>query len=205
MTGPAYHGWTHRPKSEGGTDPIPGLSSSGPISLPVAFGFAGQLSRTGTVIQVDFNSISWNDDTVFNFAKVTAGTPNVARYVTVTPGTYVVKAEVDFASAFTQNTSIQITCYFPSLDSSDLLANTVGVDSFTIEQSGIWNEQKTTDEKAHLSLHDEYVFSWTTAGLGEDTLGLGVQLTLASSATKNIGGGLAVIRLGDAATEQTIS
>lgn len=25
MSGPPYHGWTHRPKDKGGTDPIPGL------------------------------------------------------------------------------------------------------------------------------------------------------------------------------------
>lgn len=29
MSGPTYHGWTHRPKEEGGTDPIPGLATGG--------------------------------------------------------------------------------------------------------------------------------------------------------------------------------
>lgn len=29
MSGPTYHGWTHRPKEEGGTDPIPGLTGGG--------------------------------------------------------------------------------------------------------------------------------------------------------------------------------
>lgn len=54
MGGPAYHGWTHRPKSEGGTDPIPGLG-----------GGAGAWIRLGMSDDFDFpaaqrNAVEWD-------------------------------------------------------------------------------------------------------------------------------------------------
>lgn len=199
---PGKHGHQH---VADGPDPIPGLGSAAAISLPTAFANGGASGENDGNWAVDFSDISWNDDTVFGY-DVTSGSPLVARYVTVTPGIYDVRAVASWNSTLSVNNSIQITCWLPSMTSVDLLANTIGVDAYQEEQSGIWNEQLDAGERAHTSLRDNIVFSWTEAGWGETNIGLGIRITIASAPiTKLWSGLLMVTRLGDAATEQTIT
>jgi len=195
-----YHAWTH---TKDGTDPIDVQSG-----LPVAFGQVGLLSKTvvGHTL-IPFNSVSWNDNTVFGYADVTAGFGGpFAGFITTTPGTYMVDAIAAWSVDFTAGDGplVEIACYFPSDSSVDRLSNTVDVRSMD-DAFGIWSRQFTTEESDHHTLRQTCVFSWDEDMIGETTFGLGVQLYTDVSRTKSVGASISIVRLGEVTEEQTIT
>lgn len=73
MTGPAYHGWTHRPKSEGGTDPIPGLSAGFTPLWATAQMFNKTIADAGDTYDLLFDKLFSNSATAFEAANVGTG------------------------------------------------------------------------------------------------------------------------------------
>lgn len=197
------HGWRHRPRSEGGTDPIP-VAASG---LPVAIANEGLVSRS-LPGGITFHTIAWNDDDVFGYAVVSGTAPNkVAKFVTVTPGTYMVDYLAFWSGDFGAGDTpfIQPTVYLPSVASEDVMANTLDARSFDDTQGIIFGEQFTAAEKDHHTLVATQIFTFDEAGWGETSIGIGVKLAGMVSQTKTCGGALSIVRLGDATAEQVIA
>lgn len=70
MTQPSYHGWTHRPKAQGGTDPIP---VAGAITWAKTIG-AGNMPDAGTTYPFEWLMLSTNDTAGYEMNDITAGT-----------------------------------------------------------------------------------------------------------------------------------
>lgn len=64
---PAFHGWTHRPKAQGGTDPIPGLGGTG-LVYTVFWTGTDQVIPTATPTILDFDEAGGVWDSSDSFA-----------------------------------------------------------------------------------------------------------------------------------------
>lgn len=201
-SGVDYHGWTHLPKEQGGTDPIGLPSSSG---LPVAFATGGITSRNLNEMCA-FSIISWapEHDDVFGYDVVSGST---AKYITIPPGTYRTEAVVYWSTDFGGGTFPFISQYawFPVDASENQLAGVMSGAAFDDEQQIIYGEQFTAAEMDHHAMASTHVFSWEEADTGEDRIGIGVGL-YASGSTKDWGAALTITQLNTFKTvDQTIT
>ena len=81
---PAYHGWTHRPASEGGTDPIPSVAAAGwAPKWATAVMFQTSVAKSTSWYYADFTDMGTNDTDMFSLENVAAGK---ARYLGITGG-----------------------------------------------------------------------------------------------------------------------
>lgn len=197
------HAWRHRPKSQGGTDPLEIASG-----LPVAFGSRGQASKTvgPGATPLEFTFVSWNDP-LFGYAVTVGTAPKRARYITLAEeGTYMAHFLATWNSAFTVGDFpfIQPSIYLPSGPTEDVLSNVIDVRSMDDAVGLIYGQQNTAAESAFLGLAATVIFSWDQASVGETSIGLGVNLSSGNGRTKNFGAKISVVRLGDAAVEETI-
>jgi hypothetical protein len=201
MTAPSYHGWTHRPKALGGTDPIEIASG-----LPVAISLRGEASFATSSGALPFDSISWNDDSLFGYSGVSGAT---AKYVTVNQsGVYSLKFTAFWDSDFTagDNPFLATKFYEPTADLEIPLPNVLGVDSWNDTQNIIYGEQLTTAEMDHHQLVANVVFGLHLENFtGETEVGFGVGVASGVARTKNFGAGISIVRLGDVTVEQTIA
>jgi len=203
MSGPAYHGWTHRPRAQGGTDPIDFPASGG---LPVAIGLRGEASFTTSSGALPFTSISWNDDSLFGYDGVSGSS---AKYVTVNQdGVYSLKFTAFWDSDFTagDNPFLATKFWNPHTGFETPLPNVLGADSWNDTQNIIYGEQLTTAEMDHHQLVANVVFGVRMADFaaGTTVVGFGVGVASGTARTKNFGAGITVVRLGDVTVEQTI-
>lgn len=124
--GPNYHGWTHRPKAQGGTDPIPGVTTSAWARIAKGFDAANQTINNNTNTDLTFN----HD---YNMGSGESGegyfTPNGTTGLNILAhGIYILTAEVYWNSNPTAPWMLAITdtdawfhgCYFESQNSQDL-------------------------------------------------------------------------------------
>jgi hypothetical protein len=72
VTGPAYHGWTHRPASEGGTDPIP--VAAGDLKWATAVQFDTSTAKSTSWYYADFTDMGTNDTDAFTLETASFGT-----------------------------------------------------------------------------------------------------------------------------------
>lgn len=107
----SYHGWTHAPKEQGGTDPIPGTSTVQPM-------FRGFL--TGDIVAEDatLNEVYWedwwiSDDAYFEAQKLngtpaTLGVDNAYIVACLAYGRYGVLVGINFDSDFSAEKTILV-------------------------------------------------------------------------------------------------
>ena len=166
------HAWTHRPKAQGGTDPI--AVAAGPIS---AIAMAGQRSQSmsGNLLNLYWDIISTNDPS-FGYSDVVSSR---ARWVTIsTEGMYVAQFVANWDSDFSASD-------FPFLRPMCLLAGTPNAllsttSTFSADAGAINTEQFTTAEMDHHAVSMTIWFEFDAADWGEATPGIGLQIGRAS-------------------------
>jgi hypothetical protein len=72
MAAPDYHGWTHRPKSEGGTDPIP-VVAAGDLKWATAVMFQTATAKSGSWYYPSFTDVGTNDTGIFTIESAVWG------------------------------------------------------------------------------------------------------------------------------------
>ncbi len=82
MTGPAYHGWTHRPKAQGGTDPIE-FPEAGDLNWATAVMFQTSTAKSTSWYYAGFTEMGTNDTDVFTLENITS---SKARYLGINAG-----------------------------------------------------------------------------------------------------------------------
>jgi len=204
MSLPAMHGWTHRPKSLGGTDPVPM-----PTGIQYAIGFDGLVASRPTNAACAMQYLSWNDN-VFGYAVTSGTSPNKkAKYILIPEGHYMLDYIVFWTGDFTpgDNPFIQPWYYAPSDASENVLAGSpFGVQGLDDAQGNVYSEQFTAAEMAHHELIATQYLTWTEADWGETSIGIGVALRVSGGiTTRTWGCAISIVRLGDAVTLQTIA
>lgn len=191
----AKHAWTHRPKSEGGTDPIsiPALTP-----VPAAIMVEGLNSRsTGSKLYMTFGGFYTNDTGVFGYSDVTS---TKAKFMTILEdGFYRAEGNIFWNTDFTAGDQPRVT--FSTNQSSvdgDLIP---GLDVYYEDESAIWNEQISADDMDHHRLRITAIFNVDLALWGEAAMKIGMAIYSNNSRTKNFGASLAVYRI----STQTLS
>lgn len=73
---PEYHGWTHAPKAQGGTDPIPGATVSTPwIAVYDDLPYGQGISTASGFVSLQYPYIDWSDDAggTFTYVRTASG------------------------------------------------------------------------------------------------------------------------------------
>jgi hypothetical protein len=191
------HAWTHRPRSQGGTDPIP--VSGGPVS---AYADAGGLqSRT---IPADVSPLT-NEQmwmTPGGPYEPDSGNPASFNYIMINQnGWYRADFYIYWSTDFTGGTFpiIRPGCVIDG--SPDFLSVAFDDPAFwpgyDNTQSWIGGEQFTAAEMDHHSLEATVYFNLSFAVSGFTTFGISNTLDTTFVGSKNIGGYFTVVRLGD--------
>jgi len=193
MTLPSMHGWTHRPKALGGTDPIQTVQ---PIT---ALGLAFSRSQAcNSLLEFDFDEIYTNDDS-FGFSDVTSGR---AQFITISRvGLYKAQFVSFWDSAWTAGDNPLIV---PNTNLGDLVP-AADITTWDDTQNIVYGEQFTADESAHLSLAATVYFTFDPAYWGFASLGIGVNLESQANRTKSFAAKVIVTWIGDLLTEVTIA
>lgn len=191
------HAWTHRPRSQGGTDPIE--VSGGPVS---AYADAGGLqSRTlpadvspftneqmwmspgapfspsgGNPASFDYIMIEQDGWYRADFYVYWSTDFGASTFPLIRPGC-LVDGSPDFLSVFFSDPA-----FWPGYDNT---------------QSWIGGEQFTAAEMDHHSLEATVYFNLSFPVVGLSTFGIGNTFDSTFSGTKTIGGYFTVVRLGD--------
>lgn len=193
MAGPDYHGWTHRPKADGGTDPIPTASYVPPTAI--ATKGLGNVTLTGYDI-LTFTSMY---ATPGGHYTPHGGNPASFQYVDLTAeGCYQADFVVFWSTIFTASTFpyIEAQCQIGGSGGNTLAASVSALWGFNTEEGWIAGEQFDAGELAHHSLYSRFVFNYTVADF-DPSFGLGVAVRHSATGTKSLGGQIAVTRLGD--------
>ena len=156
MTGPAYHGWTHRPKSEGGTDPIP-IAAASDLSWALAGASQVAVADAGAFYSFTFDSLYSNSTTDFESANVTTGR---AAWIQInTPGYYEMQASILKPTAFDNTFHQWIEPTFESGGSVAAIQPNQGVADYI----GMFQTQGfevLVGETAHTGLYTNLTFNW---------------------------------------------
>lgn len=192
------HGWTHRPRSEGGTDPIE-VAAGGPIS---ALGRAGtqSLSATGN-LALTFSSVYANDPS-FGVSGVSGGR---ATYITISePGFYMYDGLVFWDTDWTVGDFPYVE---PSASVGGSPTTLIGVSSIDWDdtQGIIYGQQFTAAEMDHHSLAATVYFNFDPVAVGFATIGVGINMRSSATRTKNFGAHIVLTRLGDILEAVTIA
>jgi hypothetical protein len=193
MPAAPYHGWTHRPAAQGGTDPIPGL---GTAIIPFAGAFDGLTSQSFTDPWVpDFDTFLTNDATTFSYEN-TSGSPAKFRYIGINQdGLYLATFRGEWVTDFTDQVYVQPQC--ESSGSPDSLIN-FATWVWTPDYNTPVQEQFIAAEWDHHAVVSTVYFTHEAADDGENPLKIGLRLVLnGASGTKQLGANMTVMRLGD--------
>lgn len=206
MGAPSYHGWTHRPKAQGGTDPIEVPSIKTAI---FSEGLRTMSITGGSTVDMDFRSLYSNDPS-FGYLSTFGTSPKRARYIEVTEeGLYFVQGTVYISESTlfsgTDAPYIELTLWYPSLASRDFLINSVGPESWNDGQSPIYGEMFVASEYAHQQMVETAWFNFDKAWFGETSMGIGVCIGASNSVTKGLAGMVQVSRMGDLLTETVVA
>lgn len=202
------HAWTHRPKAQGGTDPIafPQLKSASMIS-----GLRSMTLSAGSFGELTFAPL-WSNDPSFGYLEVSGSAPNKrAKYIEISEeGFYLVQVQVSWTSAFTaaQSPFIEATIFAPSVPSMGYLINSITGEGWQDGGNPAYGSQLSSDDVLHSQMVQTVWFNFSKVDQGEDTIGIGVGLGISSTGggfTKNIAGGVVVTRMGDLLTSTAIT
>lgn len=186
------HGWTHRPRSEGGTDPIELPEAS---AVPCAVVSEGLNSRTtGAKLYMTFGFM-WRNAaaaSVFGYSNVTGGK---AKFLTVAEdGVYRAFGKMFWSTDFTAGDQPRLVFSTNQSGADGDLIN--GLDVYYDEdQSGIWNEQISADDMDHHTVRTTALFNYDAALWGETPLKIGLALYSNNSRTKSFGMQMGIYRL----------
>jgi hypothetical protein len=164
------------------------------------------LANSGA-LALQFRYIYTNDDS-FSYAVTSGGSPNRAKYVTISKTGYYMAHFVAFWDTdFTVGDSpfIQPSCYFVDLASADVLVNSDGGEAWDDTQDGIWGIQFNATEMDYHSLRNVFFFNFDPAVWGTASLGLGINIKTSTARTKFWGGGVQVTWLGELVEQLTIT
>jgi len=201
------HAWTHRPKAQGGTDPIE-ITVTGGGGLPVANMSEGENSRTtGSKLKMTYGQMWTNDTAVFGYSNVTSGK---AKYMTLKEdGVYRAVFQLGWVNTFEftlgDNPSIA-----PATEQSGVDGDLVpALDDYfdTAGAEGVWNSQRSTEmvNNYHV-LTCEVVFSFIASMFGETPMKVGCSLYTDNSRTADFKSQISVVRLSpDVMSEVTIT
>lgn len=193
------HAWTHRPRSQGGTDPIE-VSSGGPVSAVAHSDVVSTAHSAFT--RIEFTQLFISPGSGY---APEGGDPSSYEYVMLPgDGFYMADFQVQVG------TNLFDAGEFPRIEAScilsgspDVLVSTIGPESWNSESGWIGGEQLTTDEMAHRQWVSTFWFNYTEFELGP-SMGLGVSIrSTGGSETLMLGGTVAVTWLGDALEEVT--
>jgi hypothetical protein len=195
------HAWTHRPRAQGGTDPIEIPTGTGPISATAASPLT-TYTHAG-LTRVDFTTLY---RTAGSGYAPQGGDPTDFQFINLPEdGFYLADFVVfwDEGDEFdpSDNPHIVATCHFAG--TPDQLVASVGAEAWDNEQGWIGGEQISADELNHNALVSRFWFNYTAVDF-DPSFGIGVSLLSGvGSRSMDIGGKVAVTRLGDALEEAT--
>lgn len=180
------HAWTHRPRSQGGTDPI-----EVPGATPMAQMSEGQNSRTtGSKLIMTFGFMWTNDTSVFGYSDVTS---SKARFLTIAEdGIYRADFQLGWDTDFTAGDQPAIVPLTEQGGVTGDLVPALDIYWFNAGSVGIWNQQITAAEMDHHSLFCSVVFQYEAAMFGETPLGVGLGLYTNNSRTKQFSAQMSV-------------
>lgn len=156
MSLPAMHGWTHRPKELGGTDPIPATTAAGPKWVKV-LASAQSITPSSGDFFFGFTNLYTNDTDAYEFADVTAGR---AFYLQLnTPGYYTAKFTSGGSSVWDNTFYTKVTPMFELSGSPADMVPNLGDADFSLNQFNSDSEM-FAGETAHKILWEEVSFHW---------------------------------------------
>lgn len=193
------HAWTHRPRSEGGTDPIVFPESAGGFT-PVGMMIAGETSRaSGTKLYVPMDLFWTNDTSVFGYADVTSG---AAKFMSIaSPGVYRAVGWISWGpfsgTDFTagDNPHFVFSTEFGGVDGDLVPGLNEYFDSSSSSVDAIWNRQLSGDELQMHGIGGEVIFNFSEDNWGESPIKIGVALYSDNSRTLPFSAQLAVYRI----------
>ena len=180
-------------------------------SLPSAWasGATQNVSNAGG-LNIPFDTIAWNDDTVFGYSTARTGTPGPAGvknsdYVTINKeGWWIGRFQVSWDTDWTAGDLPFIDVYTLNSGSEDPVAN-IAVEWWNDEQNGIYGTQYNGDiGTGHMSLYSFMAFNFSAAAWGETTPGIGMRIRSSFARTKLYFGNMTITWVGDMLVDQTI-
>jgi hypothetical protein len=196
--GPKYHGWTHRPASEGGTDPIPGLGAS---DLSWALGSQAEVAtaKTSSWYYAQFSSIGTNDTSAFELADV-SGTSS--QYVQINEeGYYVGWAAILALSAGAWGANLTVVQPIAEIGGSPSPMES-SFDPYSDSFSTLFsrNDEKTATEEGHRSLWVPFSFNYdkdsTASDMDqEDPLKIGIRVQSNQTGSVSFAADLFIMRI----------
>jgi hypothetical protein len=158
MSGPKYHGWTHRPASEGGTDPIP--VTAGGLTWAHAFASAQTITPSSGDYFFSWDGLWASDSTTFEVVDLTAGRGD---YVQInTAGYYIIRFNAGGTSVWDNAFYTKITPMMEISGSPADLVPQLGNPDFSLNQFNSDSEM-FDGETAHKILWEEFAFNWNPA------------------------------------------
>ena len=196
------HAWTHRPRDQGGTDPLPTVTTT---PVPVGIMASGETSRTtGTKLYIPMDLFYTNDPDVFGYADVTGAT---AKFMSIAaPGVYRAVGHIgaQTGDVFTvgDNPQFVFSTEFGGVDGDLVPGLNEYYDNSSSSVEGIWNSQFTTAAVAQAGMMGEVIFNFSEDNWGESPLKIGVALYSDNSRTLDFFAQLAVYQVSTALVEQ---
>ena len=198
MTGPAYHGWTHRPKSEGGTDPIP---ISADLKWAKATMFDTSTSGTSDRYRVTFDTLGTNDTSLFELGGISG---SKANWLQINSGGYYVAIfGMDITSP--GGWGAQNAQLIPLVNVSgdvQLDTQTDGFADWNIGQFTLANVHPSSLTTTFSGLEQHVTFNYdpgSATDLGSlSPLSLAMRIATADIGAKTLVGGLFVMRIASA-------
>ena len=189
------HGWTHRPRSEGGTDPI--AIDSG-MKWAVASASPMTSSDVTNTYRLTFDGLYSNDATAFEPATVVAGR---AHWVQLNePGYYVAKFAIYNAAAFASPGAGFVEPLFESGSPAWIQANQGVADFSGILFSAI-SDVRSGQGDLWAGMYTELTFNWNpdapVSDLDvENPLNIGLAwVQVGAAATLDLGGQVFLMRI----------
>jgi hypothetical protein len=200
MTGPAYHGWTHRPKAQGGTDPIP--VESGSLKWCHAFAGAQSITPSSGDYFFTWNHLYASDSDTFEVSDVTAGRGDWIQINT--PGYYIWKVRAGGGSVWDNGFYTKITTMFnmTGVGAADFVVNSGDADWGGDEFNS--SSEMFSGETAHKVLYEENAFNWDPANPqsdmdDENPLKVSMRVeTVGATTAKTLQAEMLIVRIADA-------
>jgi hypothetical protein len=205
MTLPAMHGWTHRPKAQGGTDPIE-FPDAGSISWAKAWMSSTSISNASSYFRPRFQFLATNDTALFELASISS---NAADYLQINgPGYYELLIGVVTSAGWGANYTNLEGVYAES-GTADFQFNTAtdAFTDFTESDYAAGSEQHQdefyTSPNAHRGLWKMYTFRYQPAAPGasslsdEDPLRIALRTTSDAAGPITMTAGLYIKRISD--------
>ena len=199
MTGPAYHGWTHRPAAEGGTDPIP-VAAAGDLAWAYASGLKSGTPTSGKYVPT-WSGLRTNTDGFVEGASITGG---AATWIQLNEaGYYLIRAGAYLQSVGTFDTARETELV--------ITYNEVGIGAIRIqnatglgETGSMWSDSsmQRTGEVGGLGLFTSVTFNYNPDDPDSDLdfasplqLSVSIDTDGADTASRDIGAEIFLLRL----------